>query len=98
MSLKFVDKSYFQGKEFLYSKQETAVMVADYFFHVLFSPDLQHAFDVEWRLGYLPSGEHYNMEAWNPNASENAIFGYKLMVQTGDLDEPIDFNRVSSGF
>ena len=34
------------------------------------------------------------MERWCHNATDDAILGYKLMVQTGDIDEPVDKNRL----
>ena len=34
-------------------------------------------------------------DTWYENATEDGILGYKLMVQTGDVnDKPIDRNRV----
>ncbi|GAB6028772.1 hypothetical protein CHUAL_004588 [Chamberlinius hualienensis] len=45
---------------------------------------LQKAFDKDWRDGNI------NQERWFPNASDEGILAYKLLVQTGYVDNPID--------
>lgn len=45
---------------------------------------LQLAFDREYRDGCI------TQERWYKNASEEAILAYKLLVQTGHVDNPID--------
>ncbi|OQR76821.1 protein patched-like, partial [Tropilaelaps mercedesae] len=51
---------------------------------------LQKTFDLEWNLGYI------NQEGWNQSASNEAILAYKLLVQTGRLDNPVDKSLVTS--
>lgn len=34
-------------------------------------------------------------DGWYYNASDIAILGYKLMLQTGDLDNPTDKTKVT---
>lgn len=46
--------------------------------------NLQNAFDREFEEGKI------TQETWSENASTNAILGYKLLVQTGHVDNPID--------
>lgn len=45
---------------------------------------LQTAFDRDYAAGYIVE------EGWSKNASDDAILAYKLMVQTGHVDNPID--------
>lgn len=51
---------------------------------------LQNAFDVEWNRGYI------KQEGWNQSASNDAILAYKLMVQTGRVDNPVDKSLLTS--
>lgn len=46
--------------------------------------NLQNAFDRELKEGKI------TQETWSKNASGDAILGYKLLVQTGYMDNPID--------
>ncbi|XP_033217581.1 protein patched isoform X2 [Belonocnema kinseyi] len=50
--------------------------------------DLQTTFDKEKAQGKLDT------ECWYGNASDDAILAYKLIVQTGDPQDPIDKRRV----
>jgi patched 1 protein len=52
--------------------------------------DLQDAFDENVEEGCL------HQDGWFSNATAEGILGYKLIVQTGDMDEPVDKNRVWS--
>ncbi|XP_011634801.2 protein patched, partial [Pogonomyrmex barbatus] len=45
---------------------------------------LQTAFDKDYETGCI------TQERWFPNASDEAILAYKLLVQTGYVDNPID--------
>ena len=49
---------------------------------------LQTAFDKDYNSGRI------NAEGWHKNASDEAILAYKLLVQTGHADNPIDKNLV----
>ncbi|XP_059620368.1 protein patched isoform X2 [Phlebotomus argentipes] len=46
--------------------------------------DLQKAFDKDYAQGKI------TQERWFANASDDAILAYKLLVQTGHVDNPID--------
>ncbi|XP_037090839.1 protein patched-like [Pollicipes pollicipes] len=46
--------------------------------------DLQRAFDRDWALGLI------DRERWSRNASDEAVLAFKLLVQTGRVDYPID--------
>ena len=50
---------------------------------------LQRAFDRDQAAGCI------NQERWFPNASDDAILAYKLLVQTGHVDNPIDKSLVT---
>lgn len=50
---------------------------------------LQRAFDQDWSRGAI------TVERWYPNASVDGVLAYKLLVQTGHVDNPIDKSRVS---
>ncbi|XP_037068599.1 LOW QUALITY PROTEIN: protein patched homolog 1-like [Pollicipes pollicipes] len=45
---------------------------------------LQRAFDRDWALGLI------DRERWSRNASDEAVLAFKLLVQTGRVDYPID--------
>nr|CAD7410068.1 unnamed protein product [Timema poppensis] len=49
---------------------------------------LQKAFDRDWSRGSI------TQERWFQNASDEGILGYKLLVQTGHVDNPIDKSLV----
>ncbi|XP_049539908.1 LOW QUALITY PROTEIN: protein patched [Anopheles darlingi] len=51
--------------------------------------NLQKAFDRDYREGRI------TQERWFPNASNDAILAYKLLVQTGHVDNPIDKSLVT---
>lgn len=53
--------------------------------------NLQNAFDRDYKTGKIIP------ERWFPNASTDAILAYKLLVQTGHVDNPIDKTLVTSG-
>ncbi|XP_054162571.1 protein patched-like [Oppia nitens] len=49
---------------------------------------LQEAFDRDWKNGCI------TRENWFPNASDEGILAYKLLVQTGRVDNPVDKSLV----
>ncbi|KAK6617228.1 hypothetical protein RUM44_005559 [Polyplax serrata] len=49
---------------------------------------LQRAFDQDWEKGCI------TQERWCANASDEGILAYKLLVQTGHVDNPIDKSLV----
>jgi len=49
---------------------------------------LQEAFDRDWKNGCI------TRENWFPNASDDGILAYKLLVQTGRVDNPVDKSLV----
>ncbi|KAG5326513.1 PTC protein, partial [Acromyrmex heyeri] len=51
---------------------------------------LQAAFDKDYENGCI------TQERWFPNASDEAILAYKLLVQTGHVDNPIDKTLITS--
>ncbi|KAJ8305822.1 hypothetical protein KUTeg_016367 [Tegillarca granosa] len=51
--------------------------------------ELQKAFDKDKSAGNL------NQDGWNSNCSHDGILAYKLIIQTGDIDNPIDRQRSS---
>ena len=51
--------------------------------------NLQKAFDRDYREGRI------QQERWFSNASDDAILAYKLLVQTGHVDNPIDKSLVT---
>lgn len=53
--------------------------------------NLQKAFDLDLAEGRI------TQERWYSNASTDAILAYKLLVQTGHIDNPIDKNLVKHG-
>lgn len=52
--------------------------------------NLQSAFDRDYKLGKI------TQERWYRNASADAILAYKLLVQTGYVDNPIDKSLVTT--
>lgn len=52
--------------------------------------NLQNAFDRDYKLGKI------TQERWFRNASTDAILAYKLLVQTGYVDNPIDKSLVTT--
>lgn len=50
---------------------------------------LQKAFDRDWKNGCI------TQERWYKNASDEGILAYKLLVQTGHVDNPIDKSLVT---
>lgn len=54
----------------------------------MYYTDLQRSFDAEYAEGRV------TQQDWRPNASDSAILAYKLLIQTGDVDNPIDKSRV----
>lgn len=54
----------------------------------LFVLDLQMTFDKAWHAGNI------TMETWHENATDEAVLAYKLMVQTGDISNPINKQQV----
>ncbi|XP_021939583.1 protein patched isoform X2 [Zootermopsis nevadensis] len=50
---------------------------------------LQKAFDRDWSRGSI------TQERWFPNASDEGILAYKLLVQTGHVDNPIDKSLIT---
>lgn len=56
----------------------------------MFSVVLQKAFDKDWERKCI------TQEGWESCATDNGILGYKLLVQTGNSDNPIDKSLVLS--
>lgn len=52
--------------------------------------NLQLAFDRDYKQGKI------NQETWYKNASTDAILAYKLLVQTGHVDNPVDKSLVTT--
>lgn len=52
---------------------------------------LQDAFDSD----YASHTFHTNNKGWYNNASADAIFAYKLLVQTGNTDGTVDYNQIT---
>ncbi|KAG8179321.1 hypothetical protein JTE90_021988 [Oedothorax gibbosus] len=52
--------------------------------------DLQTIFDDHWNSGCI------TQEGWCQNATEDAIMAYKLLVQTGRMDNPVDKSLVKT--
>ncbi|XP_048757819.2 protein patched homolog 1-like isoform X2 [Ostrea edulis] len=50
--------------------------------------DLQRTFDAEFAEGRI------TQQDWRANASDNGILAYKLLIQTGDVDNPVDKSRI----
>jgi len=50
--------------------------------------NLQRAFDRDWKNGAI------TQERWFNNASDEGILAYKLLVQTGHVDNPVDKSLV----
>ncbi|XP_077929350.1 protein patched homolog 2 isoform X2 [Halichoerus grypus] len=51
---------------------------------------IQAAFDQDWASGRI---SHHSCR----NGSEDGALAYKLLIQTGDAQEPLDFSQVGSG-
>lgn len=56
-----------------------------------FLAGLQQAFDKDWEDGRITLNSYRN-------GSDDGVLAYKLLVQTGRRDKPINFNQVCSGF
>lgn len=56
-----------------------------------FPTGLQQAFDKDWEAGRITTSSY-------KNASDDGVLAYKLLVQTGRREKPINFNQVCSGF
>ncbi|XP_039274094.2 protein patched homolog 1-like [Styela clava] len=50
--------------------------------------NLQDSFDKDWSLGYI------NETTWKPHASDEGVLAFKLLLQTGKLEETTDFGRI----
>jgi hypothetical protein len=50
---------------------------------------LQGVFDREWKQGFL------HKEDWTANATADGILAWKLAVQTGHVDHPVDVTQVN---
>lgn len=50
---------------------------------------LQQAFDRDWEAGRITRNNFRN-------GSEDGVLAYKLLVQTGRRDKPINYNQVNS--
>lgn len=51
------------------------------------SPGIQAAFDQDWASGRIA---HHSYR----NGSEDGALAYKLLIQTGNAQEPLDFSQV----
>lgn len=59
---------------------------------LLWSPTgLQQAFDKDWETGRITASSYRN-------ASDDGVLAYKLLVQTGRREKPINFNQVCLRF
>lgn len=54
-----------------------------------FPAGLQQAFDKDWEAGRITLNSYRN-------GSDDGVLAYKLLVQTGRRDKPINFNQVCS--
>ena len=54
-----------------------------------FPAGLQQAFDKDWEAGRITLNNYRN-------GSDDGVLAYKLLVQTGRRDKPINFNLVRS--
>ncbi|XP_018902504.1 protein patched isoform X2 [Bemisia tabaci] len=52
--------------------------------------DLQAAFEDDWKNGCI------NQEKWFSNATEKGVLAYRLLVQTGHVDNPVDKSLVTT--
>uniref|UniRef100_A0A3Q3JVI2 SSD domain-containing protein n=1 Tax=Monopterus albus TaxID=43700 RepID=A0A3Q3JVI2_MONAL len=50
--------------------------------------DLQQAFDKDWEAGHITLNSY-------KNGSDDGVLAYKLLVQTGRRDKPINFNQLT---
>lgn len=50
-------------------------------------PGLQDAFDSDWETGRIMPNNY-------KNGSDDGVLAYKLLVQTGSRDKPIDISQV----
>ena len=50
--------------------------------------EIQAAFDADWAAGFI------NQSGWSVNASDNGVIGYKLLLQTGNPDDPHNESQV----
>ncbi|XP_066499783.1 protein patched homolog 1 isoform X2 [Hoplias malabaricus] len=48
---------------------------------------LQDAFDKDWKMGRITQGDY-------KNGSDDGVLAYKLLVQTGRRDKPVDLNQL----
>ena len=55
----------------------------------MFFPDLQKQFDKDVKSNCI------TRETWHPNATNEGILAYKLLVQTGDIDNPVNKDQVN---
>lgn len=55
-----------------------------------FLAGLQQAFDKDWEAGRITLNSY-------KNGSDDGVLAYKLLVQTGRRDKPINFNQVCIG-
>jgi len=56
---------------------------------VLTIAGIQESFDEDVKAG------HISHSGWNSSASAMGRLGYKLILQTGQVDDPVDMGRVS---
>ena len=59
-----------------------------YFFVFVFPIGVQASFDEDWSLGRV------NASTWTPEASDNTVIAYKLLLQTGKFEQPTDEWRI----
>lgn len=50
--------------------------------------DLQQQFDKDVKTKCITK------DTWHPNATNEGILAYKLLVQTGDIDNPVNKDQV----
>jgi len=56
---------------------------------VFLTAGIQESFDRDVQTG------HITRSGWNNSASAMGRLGYKLILQTGEVDDPVDLGRVS---
>jgi len=53
---------------------------------------IQESYDQDVKSG------HITQSGWNSSASAMGRLGYKLTLQTGEIDNPVDMGRVSDKY
>lgn len=67
-----------------------SITVFIHIWRLLYFSGMQEAFDRDVKNGWI------TRDGWNNSATSDGRLGYKLIVQTGEADNPIDKRRVST--